>query len=106
MVNSYFSVSAPTRVKRSTTCVAAVEPGRPCPPRRIRDATVGRIDDERRPAVRGDLVAALVPEVVVGEHAALRSRRIPGARLPLLRIEQIAVQACVLAGFERGRFRG
>ena len=66
-----------------------------------RDAAVGRIDDERRPLVFGQLVASLVPEVVVGEHAALRSGRIAGARLAFLRIIRVAVQAEVLAGLER-----
>src|SRR5439155_26434682 len=69
-----------------------------------RNATVGGIDDERRAPVCRQLAAALVPEVVVGEHTAVRPPGVPGARLPLLRVEQIAVQAVVLAGLELGRF--
>src|SRR5262245_24185930 len=76
------------------------------PARRERDAAVGRIDDKRCALVLGQLIAPLVPKIVVGKHAALRSGRIAGARLPFLRIIQVAVQADVLAGLERrGLFR-
>src|SRR6185436_2555841 len=66
------------------------------------DAAVRGIDDERGAAVCRQLVAALVPEVVIGEHAALRLRRIAGARLTLLGSEKIAVQATVLGLLELG----
>ena len=35
-----------------------------------RKPTVGRIDDQRRPLGSDDLVAAVVPELVVGDDAA------------------------------------
>ena len=54
----------------------------------------------------GQLIAALVPEIVVGEHAALGAAGVAGARLAFLRIEEIAIEALVLAVLERGGFLG
>src|SRR4030095_3708724 len=69
---------------------------------RERDSSVRRIDDEGRALVPGQLVAALVPELVVRQHAALGTRQIAGAWLALFGIEQIAVEPRVLRRFERG----
>ena len=70
------------------------------------NSPIRRIHDERRALVLGELASTLVPELVVGQHAALRPRCVPGARRSLLRIEQIAVLALVLRGFEGRRFLG
>ena len=64
---------------------------------------VRRIDNEGRALVFGQPVAALVPELVVGQHAAFSSRCVPRARLPFYRVEQIAIEPRVLRRFERRR---
>src|SRR4030095_14016228 len=69
---------------------------------RERDSSVRRIDDEGRALVPGQLVAALVPELVVRQHAALGTRQIAGAWLALFGIAQIPVEPCVLCRCERG----
>src|SRR5262245_16165088 len=67
-----------------------VEPLR-CVRRQPRDAAVRRIDDQRRAFVADDLRAALVPELVVGNHA---SRTVLTAAL--LGVDEIAVLPEVL----------
>ena len=66
-----------------------------------RNPPVRRIDNEGRALVVGQPVAALVPELVVGQHAAFRSGRVARARLPFDRVEQIAIEPRVFRRFER-----
>ena len=66
-----------------------------------RQPAVGRVDDERRPLVGGQLDAPLVPELVVGEHAPFRARPVAGGAP--LGVEEVAVQAHALRRLERGR---
>jgi hypothetical protein len=81
-----------TRLRSSGSSKIPASVFSPAPPSGARSAVNGnaavrRIDDERRATVCGQLIAALIPEIVVGEHAALRARRVAGARLAFLRIE-------------------
>ena len=61
---------------------------------------VGRIDDQRRPLVAGQLDPALVPELVVRQDAALSPRRVAGARRTRDRVEQIPIEPRVLRRLE------
>ena len=71
-----------------------------------RDTSLGGVDDQRRAVVGGQLDPALVPELVVGQHAALGPRLIAGTGGPRLRVEQIAVQTTALGGLELGSLLG
>jgi len=67
--------------------------------RERRDAAIGRIDDERGALRADDAAAALVPELVVRNHA---SRQILQAAF--LRIDQVTVLPLVLLALEARRF--
>ena len=67
----------------------------------VGDPAARRVDDQRGPLVARQLDAALVPELVVGEHAALFARLIARARGAGGRVEQVAVEAHPLRRLER-----
>ncbi len=67
-----------------------------------RNCPVRGIDNERRAFVGRQPAATLVPELVVRQHAAFGPRRVPRARLPFDRIEQITIEPRVFRRFEGG----
>ena len=86
-------VLAPAR--RPCSAAAAVNGG---------NLPIGRIHDQRRAPILHQGVSAVVPELVVGHDPALGCRRID--RPAHLRVDQVAVQAPVLARLEGRRLLG
>ncbi len=64
----------------------------------VRNAAGRGVDHERRAFVAGEFDAALVPELVVGQDAALGPRLIAGARGARLRVKQVTIQSRALRG--------